>query len=244
MRALVLCLAPFLVRTCHGLPCSGLACGATAPAVARGATTAEAARSVHRWGKLSSRRLRVTRRAEAEVIIRKTEASEADYDEEVCVLSFDKDGSLQEACKPILYSAESTNVPRADEDASGSSSVALVKWRAFPRLRDFIDKYGSIDPYKVLGLRFLAPKEQIRDAYMKVCKTEHPDLNGGVESLKWQMASEAYRILNEKGNKYAIARSAKVVGDVASGFFSVAFAVAAAGASFVSAATRKRDERT
>eukprot|EP00931_Biecheleriopsis_adriatica_P118974 TRINITY_DN94267_c0_g1_i1.p1 TRINITY_DN94267_c0_g1~~TRINITY_DN94267_c0_g1_i1.p1 ORF type:complete len:242 (-),score=50.41 TRINITY_DN94267_c0_g1_i1:291-1016(-) len=161
--------------------------------------------------------------AEREVIIRqsKQDTGDEEDDEEVCILQYEDDGSIREDCALIKSSA---STPKT--------------------LSDYLDEYGDMDPYKALGVSVFASKEKIRDAYMKICKTEHPDLNGGVETMEWQMASKAYKMLSEKGSKYAIAKSTKVVADVAGSFFDFAFKVAGASIKAVNAANGKRPQRS
>lgn len=94
--------------------------------------------------------------------------------------------------------------PRGECEAN---SMAL----AAPLDHAWVDSEGELNPYKVLGLRFLASKEDVREAYAHICKTEHPDLNGGRESERWLRAREAYTLLTTSGKEYAVTKTAKSV---------------------------------
>lgn len=138
-------------------------------------------------------------------------------DEEVCVVSF-KDGEVIEECRDISIA----NSPTKKEGVTSLSQ-----------------NDDEIDPYKVLGVTFTAKQEQIKAAYMAICKKQHPDLNGGYESLEFQQASRAYRILSKERTKYNLTSGTQKVASVAGGIFDLAFAVAAAGVTAVTAAASK-----
>eukprot|EP00930_Biecheleria_cincta_P070692 TRINITY_DN58303_c0_g1_i1.p1 TRINITY_DN58303_c0_g1~~TRINITY_DN58303_c0_g1_i1.p1 ORF type:complete len:267 (-),score=41.72 TRINITY_DN58303_c0_g1_i1:277-1077(-) len=138
-------------------------------------------------------------------------------DEEVCVISW-KDGELVEECRDITPSQKTTGV------------------------KSLLQNYDDMDPYKVLGVSFTAKHQQIKAAYMEICKKQHPDLNGGYESPEFQQASRAYRILSKERAKYNVTSGAQKVASLAGGFFDMAFAVAAAGVTAMSAAANKRNE--
>lgn len=138
--------------------------------------------------------------------------------------------------------------PDADDDSEssllGSSGcLKIVRRRKWPRFRDLLDEFGEVNPYKVLGVNSWASQEEIRSAYMKVCKTEHPDLNKGVESMEWLVVSKAYQTLSQRRLTYTVKSTARSVGAVAGGFMEVMFAAVAAGAKAVNAAKSRKNEK-
>eukprot|EP00403_Amphidinium_massartii_P017505 CAMPEP_0178427408 /NCGR_PEP_ID=MMETSP0689_2-20121128/29732_1 /TAXON_ID=160604 /ORGANISM="Amphidinium massartii, Strain CS-259" /LENGTH=270 /DNA_ID=CAMNT_0020049119 /DNA_START=31 /DNA_END=843 /DNA_ORIENTATION=+ len=66
---------------------------------------------------------------------------------------------------------------------------------------DFLDSEGKLDPYEVLGVRFLAPARAIKEAYKDKCRQLHPDKHGGEESSEWKLVSEAYALLSNRERK-------------------------------------------
>jgi len=68
---------------------------------------------------------------------------------------------------------------------------------------DFLDDAARLDPYQVLNISFLSGRRSIRQAYARLCKQHHPDLNGGQESLDWMMIRRAYRILTDPEERIA-----------------------------------------
>merc|ERR1740121_740915 len=88
-----------------------------------------------------------------------------------------------------------------------------------------VDSEGELNPYKVLGLKFLASKEEVREAYAYICRTEHQDLNGGHESERWLRASQAYNLLTTSGEEYAVAKTAKSVVSLTGALANAAFAI-------------------
>eukprot|EP00930_Biecheleria_cincta_P103307 TRINITY_DN95265_c0_g1_i1.p1 TRINITY_DN95265_c0_g1~~TRINITY_DN95265_c0_g1_i1.p1 ORF type:complete len:239 (+),score=30.45 TRINITY_DN95265_c0_g1_i1:28-744(+) len=140
---------------------------------------------------------------------------------------------------------------RPDSEQDSKSSVlgsngclSIVRRRNWPRFRDLLDEFGEVNPYKVLGVTSWASQDEIRRAYMKVCKKEHPDLNRGVESMEWLLVSKAYQTLSQGRLTYTVRSTARHVGAVAGGFMEVMFAAVAAGASAVNAARSRRNETT
>lgn len=59
-----------------------------------------------------------------------------------------------------------------------------------------------MDPYKVLGVDRNTSKEDIKKAYRKLAKDNHPDTNGG-DDTKFKNISEAYKILTDPKAKSA-----------------------------------------
>jgi hypothetical protein len=108
--------------------------------------------------------------------------------------------------------------PKAEGEAN---SMALAP----PSDHAWVDSEGELNPYKVLGLKFLASKEEVREAYAHICKTEHPDLNGGRESEKWLRARQAYNLLTTSGQEYAVAKAAKSVVSLTGALANAAFAI-------------------
>ncbi|CAE7633343.1 dnaJ [Symbiodinium pilosum] len=84
------------------------------------------------------------------------------------------------------------------------------------------------DPYQVLNVSFLSGRRSIRQAYARLAREHHPDLNGGQESLDWLMIRRAYRILTDPEERvsYDSARITRNALSATEGV--VAFSVAAA----------------
>lgn len=108
--------------------------------------------------------------------------------------------------------------PKVEGEAN---SMALAP----PSGHAWVDSEGGLNPYKVLGLKFLASKEDVREAYAHICKTEHPDLNGGRESEKWLRARQAYSLLTTSGQEYAVAKATKSVVSLTGALVNAAFEI-------------------
>jgi len=126
----------------------------------------------------------------------------------------------------------------AAEECVVDENMALVCNDRVITPLEFLDQDGVVDPYQVLGVKFLASEAKIREAYLKVCKVHHPDLHGGEESYEWQMASRAYQILRDpqQRSKYDVRRATRSIFDLAGNLFKVGFAVAQAVATVTVAA--------
>jgi len=115
-------------------------------------------------------------------------------------------------------------------ETPGRSAFPLVILRHV-RIRtplDFLDDAARLDPYQVLNISFLSGRRSIRQAYARLCKQHHPDLNGGQESLDWMMIRRAYRILTDPEERIAY-DSARITRNALSATEGVvAFSVAAA----------------
>jgi len=86
---------------------------------------------------------------------------------------------------------------------------------------EYLDEYGQLDPFEVLGLPFLAGREDVRTSYIRVCRIHHPDRNGGRESPEWLMARWAYEQLmdTENATAYATRRVLRNAVSVTGDFF-------------------------
>ncbi|CAE7429784.1 dnaJ2 [Symbiodinium sp. CCMP2456] len=119
---------------------------------------------------------------------------------------------------------------QSPREAPGRSAFPLVILRHV-RIRtplDFLDDAARLDPYQVLNIPFLSGRRSIRQAYARLCKQHHPDLNGGQESLDWMMIRRAYRILTDPEERIAY-DSARITRNALSATEGVvAFSVAAA----------------
>lgn len=76
----------------------------------------------------------------------------------------------------------------------------------------------AMDPYKILGLDSSASAEEVKRAYRKKARENHPDLNPGDEQAAKRMneVNEAYdRIMNP--DKYAAEDARRAAADRASG---------------------------
>eukprot|EP00440_Ansanella_granifera_P066364 gb/GFBE01071980.1/.p1 GENE.gb/GFBE01071980.1/~~gb/GFBE01071980.1/.p1 ORF type:complete len:277 (+),score=54.91 gb/GFBE01071980.1/:1-831(+) len=91
-----------------------------------------------------------------------------------------------------------------------------------------LDDALRMDPYRVLSIPFLATREKIREAYAQVCKSHHPDLHQGRQSMEWMMAEWAYGLLMdpEERARYDTSRVVRNALSLTEGVF--AFGLAAA----------------
>lgn len=111
----------------------------------------------------------------------------------------------------------------------GEQCVALVLGSGLPRTPlDVLDDARRMDPYQVLGLSFLASKDKVRRAYLRLCRQEHPDLNDGWESMEWMMGEWAYRVLIDPQERaaYDTARVVRNALSFTEGVFAFGFFVA------------------
>jgi len=108
-----------------------------------------------------------------------------------------------------------------------SESVAIVKHRPFPQLVELLDKYNKMDPYAVLGVPFLASRTSVREHYIELCKTDHPDLHGGTASMRWLLGNWGYDTLSDpkRRSAYEFSRLGRTAGDIAEGLFKWGFAM-------------------
>lgn len=100
---------------------------------------------------------------------------------------------------------------------------------------DVLDDAKRMDPYRVLGVPFLSSKEEVRQAYVRLCRKEHPDLHGGQESMEWVMGEWAYRVLMDPQDRaeYDTARVVRNALSLTEGVFAFGFAAATRFGSFL-----------
>lgn len=67
--------------------------------------------------------------------------------------------------------------------------------------KGLMDFDASKDYYKALGISSTANEKQIKEAYYKLAKKHHPDVNGGKTSEQFKEMSAAYDILSDAGKK-------------------------------------------
>jgi DnaJ domain len=101
-----------------------------------------------------------------------------------------KDGSHVDLAKTAIRTIEPYEAPRANQ------------------LAQEMQKFESFEPHDVLGVAKGAPREQVRDAYLKMQRMYHPDRYTGTE-LPSEVADYinaiarrvniAYSILSERG---------------------------------------------
>lgn len=127
--------------------------------------------------------------------------------------------------------------PGEIDDCPGEQGcVALALTSSVARTPlDLLDDAGRRDPYQVLRIPFLSGKMRIRQAYADICRSEHPDKNGGQESLEWQMARWAYQTLMDPQERarYDSSRITRNALSLTEGIFAFGFAVAKSFGTFV-----------
>jgi len=97
--------------------------------------------------------------------------------------------------------AEEIKMPPITQEAGlPREPLAIVPAETWSVL-DVLDVDGQVDPYEVLGVRFLAPETAIREAYRNKCRALHPDLHGGRESTEWELVCDAYSLLSSRDRK-------------------------------------------
>lgn len=128
--------------------------------------------------------------------------------------------------------AEASDAPARVHDPR----LAIVRYGAVGRTPlEVLDDANAMDPYKVLHISFLAGRKSIRGAYLDLCRTSHPDKNGGKVTLEWRMGEWAYQMLMDptQRSKYDSARIVRNTLSATDGFLAFAVAVATNFSSFV-----------
>ena len=94
-----------------------------------------------------------------------------------------------------------------DRDFLSPKQIIIIRkktaelWKLYYRLSNETGNHGTHrnntkDPYDVLGISHNATKEEIKRAYIKLCKMYHPDVNHSKEAIiKFKEIQEAYDIL-------------------------------------------------
>jgi DnaJ-class molecular chaperone len=59
-----------------------------------------------------------------------------------------------------------------------------------------------IDPWQVLGVKRGASEKEIKEAYRKLIKENHPDINPNADPEKIKLINEAYELLTKKREQY------------------------------------------
>lgn len=64
-----------------------------------------------------------------------------------------------------------------------------------------------INPYRVLGVTPTTPKEQIKKAYLRLCKINHPDAGGNQEKFieikqAWEMIDSNNIVISRRSLKH------------------------------------------
>ena len=79
--------------------------------------------------------------------------------------------------------------------AGHAKAISLLLVLALILVIDRVQTNASINPYKVLGLSRNADERQIRNAYRKMAKEWHPDINKSPEAHeKFMQINQAYEV--------------------------------------------------
>lgn len=100
---------------------------------------------------------------------------------------------------------------KLDRDILSTQQINIIRkktaelWKLYYKLSHQTGCKGTYrnnvkNPYEVLGISRDATKEEIKRAYIKLCKLYHPDVNHSKEGIiKFKEIQEAYDILRSQG---------------------------------------------
>ena len=108
--------------------------------------------------------------------------------------NYDTNDYIRKYTKSTITKEEQEKIIETAKKYRKKHEEELRKFRSeFGNLFDFSKLFNFKDDYKTLGLEKDCTKEEIKRAYRKLAKKNHPDLNGNVE--KFREVNQAYERL-------------------------------------------------